>query len=221
MLEQKIQETQSELRKVIAEYGADNISIAWTGGKDSTVALHIWKEILAEIGVERVTALTIDTGCKFPQVIQQRDVLAQSWGIDLAIMRPEVDLEHYPIAEDKVACCSDLKIEPLSRGVKEQGIDVLLTGIRRDEHPDRDRPMREQREQPDCIMMHPLLNFSEMDIWAYTMQYNLPYCTLYDDGYRSLGCMPCTQPCSGAGERDGRSADKEAKMEMLRSMGYF
>ncbi|MEZ6853038.1 phosphoadenosine phosphosulfate reductase family protein [Halodesulfovibrio aestuarii] len=225
MLERKIEAARNELRQIVAEYGADNISVAWTGGKDSTVALHMWKDILAEMGVERVTALNIDTGCKFPEVLHQRDTLAQHWGIDLTIVRPEVDISQYPVAQDKISCCAELKVEPLSRGVKEQDIEVLLTGIRKDEHPDRDRPMREQRERPNCLMMHPVLDFSEMDIWAYTMQYNLPYCPLYDSGYRSLGCVPCTKPCSGlgsqAGERAGRDGEKEAKMELLRSLGYF
>ena len=221
MLEKKITAARAELRKVLSEYGADNISVAWTGGKDSTVTLHLWKQVLADVGVEHVTALSIDTGCKFPEVLQQRDMLAQEWELDVTIVRPEVDLSQYPIAKDKITCCSDLKIEPLSRGVKQQDIEVLLTGIRKDEHPDRDRPMREQRKRPDCLMMHPVLNFSEMDIWAYTMQYDLPYCSLYDAGYRSLGCVPCTEPSTDASERAGRSSEKEEKMEMLRSLGYF
>lgn len=221
MLERKIEAAQNELRQVAAEYGADNISVAWTGGKDSTVTLHIWKNILAEMGVECVTALNIDTGCKFPEVLHHRDTLSQDWGIDLTIVRPEVDMSQYPIAQDKITCCADLKIEPLSRGVKQQDIEVLLTGIRKDEHPDRDRPLREQRDRPACLMMHPVLDFTEMDIWAYTMQFNLPYCPLYDSGYRSLGCVPCTKPCDGGEERSGRDGDKEAKMDMLRSLGYF
>lgn len=221
MLEKKIIDARNELLRTISEYGADNIAVAWTGGKDSTVTLHLWKEVLAELGIERVAALSIDTGCKFPEVVQLRDSVAQDWGLDLTIVRPEVDLSQYPIAENKVTCCTDLKIEPLSRGVKQQDVEVLLTGIRRDEHPDRDRPMREQRERPDCLMMHPVLEFSEMDIWAYTMQNNLPYCPLYDAGYRSLGCVPCTKPSVDKNERAGRDGAKEEKMEMLRSLGYF
>ena len=221
MLEVKIERARTELKKIVAEYGTDNISVAWTGGKDSTVTLHLWKEVLTELGVERVTALNIDTGCKFNEVLTLRDSLALEWGIDLTVVRPEVDLAQYPIAQDKVTCCSDLKVEPLNRGVKQQDIEVLLTGIRKDEHPDRNRPMREQRERPDCLMMHPVLDFNEMDIWAYTMQNNIPYCPLYDSGYRSLGCVPCTQPSTSKDERAGRNNEKEEKMEMLRSLGYF
>ena len=70
-------------------------------------------------------------------------------------------------------------------------------------------------------MVHPLLEFTEVDIWAYIMQEQLPYCTLYAEGYRSLGCVPCTCKTQGGTEREGRAPDKEAHMDTLRSLGYF
>ena len=88
---------------------------------------------------------------------------------------------------------------------------------------------------------HPLLHWTEEDIWEYTQHHNLPINPLYfsKDGkrYRSIGCQPCTEPIeSNAGnikeiieelkenktsERAGRKIDKEQHMEKLRSLGYM
>jgi phosphoadenosine phosphosulfate reductase len=173
----------------------------------------------------RPLALNLDTGCKFPEVIALRDRLADEWGVTLHIARPDVP-SGYPVAADRAACCRDLKVAPLLRALRELDVDVLLTGIRRDEHPDRAaRPVRELVEEPPHQRVHPVLDFSEMDVWAATMQLGLPHCELYDRGYRSLGCMPCTLPPQGmqgeAGERAGRAADKEAMLASLHALGYF
>lgn len=206
----------------VARYGVRNIAVAWTGGKDSTVTLHLWRSVLAEMGESSaVRVINLDTGVKFPEIVAFRDTLALRWGLDMQVARPAVSLAGYPVAVDPVACCAELKVEPLNRAVKEHGVRVLLTGIRRDEHPDRNRPVCERRERPDCLMLHSVLPFTEMDIWAYTVENDVPWCSLYGEGYRSLGCMPCTQKGEGAEERAGRAASKEANMETLRGLGYF
>lgn len=209
------------LEETALEFGPESVAVAWTGGKDSTVLLHLWRKVMSGLGLSHVRALNLDTGCKFVEVMDFRDHLAVEWDIDLTIARPAVDLELFPVAQDKVACCAALKVEPLSRSVVEMGVEALLTGIRRDEHPDRDRPARERRERPNCMMVHPLLDFTEVDVWAYIMQEQLPYCALYSEGYRSLGCVPCTEKSLDGAERAGRAPDKEACLDTLRSLGYF
>lgn len=129
------------------------------------------------------------------------------------------------MARNTLECCRDLKVEPLRRGLRELGVRALLTGLRRDEHPDRaGREVVEARQVPEHVQVNPILEWTEMDVWAFTMEQNLPYCPLYDQGYRSLGCMPCTKPAESAGEggeRSGRDRDKESRMIALRSLGYF
>lgn len=202
--------------------GPGGLAVAWTGGKDSTLALALVRARLAERhpGVP-VRALSIDTGCKFPEVVAFRDRMADEWGLDLHVVRPDEDLSHYPVAEDKVACCRDLKVRPLARALRDLDVRVLVTGIRADEHPSRAAtPPAEALEAPPHIRLHPVLRFTEMDVWAYHMDRALPSCPLYAQGYRSLGCVPCTAPAV-ATERSGRDQDKEADMQALRSLGYF
>jgi len=222
-LDDKIQATEATLAELLASADPAQIRVAWTGGKDSTVALFIWKALLDHGGVGPAHAINLDTGCKFPEVMKFRDRMVGEWNVDLHIARPKVDLEGYPLAQDVVGCCRDLKIEPLKAAIRDTGATHLITGIRRDEHPDRaNRLVMEERVDPDHIMVNPILDWTEVDIWAFHARFDLPHCGLYALGYRSLGCQPCTaQPGEGEGERGGRDQAKERSMKMLTSLGYF
>lgn len=216
------------LTALLDEHGPGRVAVAWTGGKDSTVALHLWRRVLADsvrpgTGL-RARVVSVDTGLKFPEVVDFRDRWARQWDLDLVVARPEENLRAYPVAVDKVACCHDLKVRPLQRAVHEMGLRALITGLRRDEHPSRaGRKAQELRSCADgkgYVQCNPLLDWSEMDIWAYTTGREVPFCELYGRGYRSLGCVPCTAK-SSVGERSGRDADKESHLDALRALGYF
>ncbi|RLC81985.1 MAG: sulfate adenylyltransferase [Chloroflexi bacterium] len=96
--------------------------------------------------------------------------------------------------------------------------------------------------QIDHYRIHPMLNWTELDVWKYIKQENLPVNPLYfakhGKRFRSIGCSPCTKPIEsnadsidkiireveslkGVGERDGRSQDKEKIMRRLRALGYM
>lgn len=222
-LDEKIAGTESLMQTLVENVDPDGVRVAWTGGKDSTVVLFIWKAVLDNVGKGPVHAINLDTGCKFTEVMAFRDVLTVEWGIDLHIARPEVSLDGYPLAQDPLSCCRELKVEPLKRAVVETGATHVLSGIRFDEHPDRvGRRTEEQRNDPPHYMINPILDWTETDIWAFHARFNLPHCELYDQGYRSLGCKPCTQrPDNGGCERSGRAASKEAVLPTLTSLGYF
>lgn len=201
------------------------VAVAWTGGKDSTVVLHLWREVLRRRGwAGPLVALNLDTGVKFPEILAFRDRLAEAWMVKLLVARPAVELSTYPVAQDKARCCAELKIAPLAAAIDAQRIRVLLTGVRRDEHPSRrDRSAREEIAAPLHLRLHPVLEFSEMDVWAYITEQGLEYCELYNQGYRSLGCRPCTSlPLDAASEeRAGRDQGKEGLLGALHSLGYF
>lgn len=223
-LARKAQAARAFLRSAAVAAGPERVVVAWTGGKDSTIALALWREVLAQLAPgARPRALSLDTGCKFPEVLAFRDHVAEQWDVDLTVVRPDVDLDGYPLAVDKVVCCRDLKVRPLARAVRELDAAVLLTGIRADEHASRAaRPAVEAHDAPPHLRLAPLLHFTEMDVWSFTMDEGLPFCPLYLRGYRSLGCMPCTEPGGVDGaERAGRARGKEASLAALHSLGYF
>ncbi len=212
------------LHSLVRTFDPERIFVAWTGGKDSTVVLSLWREVFAEVrpGV-RVRAVSIDTGCKFPEIVTFRDRLAAEWDLDLILARPGALPPGFALATDKVSCCGLLKITPLKVAIEANSIQLLLTGLRRDEHASRgERPRIETFADPGHARAHPLLEWGELDVWSYIMESRLPYCPLYDRGYRSLGCAPCTRPADTAvGERSGRDQDKEQNLALLRSLGYF
>lgn len=229
-LNDKVNVAQAILRSSLTGSANDVPWIAWTGGKDSTVVLALWREVLAQEAPEQpVRALTVDTGVKFPQMIAYRERMAAEWGIELVTARPGVDPATYPFAADPVACCLELKVAPLARAMAEHHIATLITGVRADEHPERaKRTAVEQVEAPDMpahTRINPILHFTEMDVWSYILGRGVPYCELYDEGYRSLGCVPCTaitpQPRGEGSERAGREATKEAQLGVLTGLGYF
>ncbi len=222
-LQEKINLTRGIFERVLSFADHQRIYVAWTGGKDSTVALSLWAHFLEENGIEcKPAAINLDTGLKFPEILAYRDALAAKWEIDLNIIKPELDVDNYPVAEDKVNCCRDLKIGPLKKAIIDFNAQAVLTGIRSDEHPTRcDRDQVEQKTDPEYFQVNPILHWTEMDIWSFIVHKNLPYCTLYDQGYTSLGCMPCTRKATGMGERSGRSREKEESLDVLRGLGYF
>jgi len=200
--------------------------MAWTGGKDSTTVLSLWKRYLERRGLKNrhpLQALSLDTGCKFSDVIDFRDELAREWDVVLKVIRPHADdLALGPDPLNPVSCCRRLKIKPLQRAIEQLGVGVLVTGIRHDEHHSRQiHAWREHRQEPEYVQAHPILHWSEMDIWSYHLQEGLAYCQLYDQGYRSLGCRPCTTRGSEGPERSGRNQEKENQLHVLRSLGYF
>ena len=202
-------------------------AVAWTGGKDSTLTLHLWKAFLATTHPRaRVRALNLDTGLEFPEILAFRDTVARDWRLDLRIVRPEFSPEEEAgaVPENKARCCLLRKIEPLKRGLAQLGVTTLLTGLRSDEHESRlERPWLEPMCEPPHNRVHLILEFTEMDVWAYAAEHDLPHCALYDQGYRSLGCAPCTRrpESENLGERAGRDPDKERILTQLHGLGYF
>ncbi len=222
-LQEKMSLTRKIFEQALGLSPAGSIFAAWTGGKDSTVLLHQWMVLLQERDPgAQVRALNLNTGYKFPEVLEFRDEMAWEWDIDLVVAGPDSSAARELEGTSKVECCRTLKVKPLQKAVKQQGVKVLLTGIRRDEHPSRENtPEVQEKKDPDYYQVNPIAHWTEMDIWSYIMLKGLPYCSLYDAGYRSLGCMPCTVKGTHMNERSGRHQDKEESMDMLRSMGYF
>jgi phosphoadenosine phosphosulfate reductase len=114
-----------------------------------------------------------------------------------------------------------LRTKALEESLEGYGIKALLTGIRWDEHPSRSEA-KYFSEGEGPVVINPLLHFMEKDIWNYIKGNTLPYCELYDKGYRSLGCAPGAQAgAADAQERGDRAADRDKIIENLRELGYF
>lgn len=218
-LEDKEKLSMDIIKMATDSFTIDAMAATFTGGKDSTVLLHLIRR--AFNGVVPFRVFNIDTSFKFKEVYEFRDKLARMWNLYLIVLKNEDALKLMNKPIDHEACCYSLKTTPLNKAIKKYNISALMTAIRWDEQEARSREEYFSHKN-DHVRVQPILHFTERDIWDYIRKYNIPYCSLYDNGYRSLGCEPCTQPSvPGGTERSGRAQDKEAIMKRLREFGYF
>jgi phosphoadenosine phosphosulfate reductase len=218
-LDEKVRKAQEAIEQAA---GVGRVGIAFTGGKDSTTLLHLVRRLYG--GTIPFPVINIDTSVKFKEIYAFRDRLREEWRLDLHVFRNEEAIERLQIAADRAECCMELKAKPLGQAIVSMGLDGLMTGVRWDENPARAAESYfVKKENPAHTRIQPLLHFSEKDIWKYIRKYDVPYCELYEKGYRSLGCEPCTKPAASmdGSERQGRSPEKEVIMGRLRDLGYF
>lgn len=125
-----------------------------------------------------------------------------------------------------------LKTVALKRALREHGFNAVISGIRWDENPARAREVFfSPREDPPHTRVHPILPWTERDVWTYTREHDLPVHPLYERGYRSFDGIHDSEPTDtrpaweqdleGTVERAGRAQDKEEIMRRLRALGYF
>lgn len=220
-LEQKEARSIEILEDALKHYEG-KIATTFTGGKDSLTVLHLLKRI--GNGQVPVPVLNLDTTVKFKEIKAFRDRLAGEWNLDLIITTNTEGLKNLNIAVDHENCCKVMKTDAINMAMADHGWEALITGVRWDEQPAR---INDEyfSPVPGHMRVQPILHFKELDIWAYIEKYQLPYCELYDQGYRSLGCEPCTVKnlkSRGEGpEREGRAQEKEQIMAQLRELGYF
>ena len=106
-------------------------------------------------------------------------------------------------ARDPNLCCYLNKVEPMQRAM--EGLDAWISGIRRDQSPERaSAPVVEVTPQ-GVHRVHPMASWTGRDVWKYIHDHDLPDHPLLRQGYLSIGCAPCTRPVAlGEGEREGR-----------------
>jgi phosphoadenosine phosphosulfate reductase len=168
---------------------------------ECVVLVHMLRQVAPEIPV-----LFLDTVHHFPQTLEYRDEIARRWRLNLVTLRaaePAPGLWQ----QDTKACCGRHKVEPLFAALAQH--DVWFTGLRRDQSPSRAalaeiEPFRLSPDQ-EIRKVSPLAGWSTRDVWSYAKAHDIPLLRLYDLGYTSIGCEPCTSlPLDPGNERSGR-----------------
>ncbi len=242
----------------------DRLAMLWSLGKDSNVM--IWLARKAFFGHVPFPVMHIDTGRKFREMYEFRDRYAAEWNLNF--LREECpSYESTDPTLPPAARSAARKTGGLKAALQKHGFKGIFAGIRRDEEGTRAKeryfsPRGENgawqfRDQPPelwdqfntdfpdgtHVRIHPLLHWSELDIWRYTQREGIPTVPLYfaRDGkrYRSLGDQDITNPIvsdavtidaiitelenTRAPERAGRAMDHEAEdaFERLRADGYM
>src|SRR5207237_7532552 len=195
------------------------LALLWSLGKDSNVM--IWLARKAFLGRVPFPALHVDTGKKFPEMYAFRDRYGKEWELDLRV-EPCPPIETIDPTLPPAARSAARKTEGLKLALAKFGFDGLIAGIRRDEEATRAKERVfsprgteggwDVRDQPPefwdqfnaspppgaHLRIHPILHWTEADIWAYTKRENIPIIPLYlangGKRYRSLGDRDITNP---------------------------
>ena len=110
----------------------------------------------------------------------------------------------YDSIENRKECCAVRKLEPLKRAF--QGLDVWICGLRKDQSVTRkEDQLVEWDAANNIIKVNPLINWNEQQVWDYLKQNKIPYNSLHNEGFPSIGCQPCTRAIEpGEDVRAGR-----------------
>ncbi len=207
-----LQPPQAVLQAAHQHFGAA-AALSFSGAED--VALVA---LAADFGL-RFRVFCLDTGRLHPQTYQLLEQVRERYAVDLELLFPEAaavealvrDKGLYSFRKDgHHECCSVRKVAPLRRMLS--SAPAWITGQRRDQSPDTraDVPLVQIDEahstpQRTLLKFNPLARWSSAQVWKYLRAADVPYNSLHNQGFVSIGCEPCTRPVlPGQHEREGR-----------------
>jgi len=185
-----------------------------------------------------VRVITIDTG-RMPQ--ETYDLIERTrrrYDLDIEVLSPDSQAVEtmvrrngvnlfYENVNKRLLCCHVRKVMPLQRALR--GLDAWGTGLRREQWATRAniRKLEIDHDHGGIVKINPLADWTQDDVWDYLRANDVPYHALYDQGYLSISCSPCTRPVPEGGDgRAGRwwwesGAPKECGMHCSIETGGF
>jgi len=198
------------LRLALLEEFPGRIAVSSSFGTESAVLLHLISKVYKATPI-----LFLDTGKHFQETIDYRDQLIEEFGLrDVRILRPKPsellseDPEGDLHAIDFDACCALRKVRPLDLAMEE--FDAWITGRKRYQNITREDLPIFELDTSGKVKVNPLANWSPTDLETYFREHDLPRHPLEAQGYKSIGCAPCTTPVAeGEDPRAGRWRETE------------
>ena len=213
-------EVRAKLDKVRAELARE---VTGRGDVCLTCSFQAEDVLLAKLALEfdrEIPVLFLDTGYHFAATYEYRDRIAREWKLNLINLLPEQTVAEQEAASGLLhqsapdQCCKLRKVQPLFKAVA--GFRVWLTGLRREQA--RTRAGLEESaiftlpNGKQVLKVAPLAAWSTRDVWHACSQLSIPLLSLYDAGYSSIGCEPCTSlPTDPNDPRSGRWAGRKVE----------
>ena len=203
----------ADLARVSAELeqepASSAIKWAWeTFGDGAVLAASFQDCVLIDVATQVVPELEVvflDTQYHFPETLDTLDVVRQRYPVKLTVRRPDVPRDDL-WRTDTDACCAVRKVAPLEAALA--GKEAWLSGLRRDDSPDRADTPIVQRDKRGLVKVNPIATWTDDDVALYIQLHDVPVNPLVARGYPSIGCWPCTQAVAeGADKRSGRWAN--------------
>ncbi|NKX55120.1 phosphoadenylyl-sulfate reductase [Arthrobacter mobilis] len=219
---------ETQALKDLADAGAEQLGwdapaaevVAWVrenfAVRDAAVACSMADAVLPHLVAEQlpgVDVLFLETGYHFTETLATRAEVARVLDVNIVDVLPEQtvaeqDAAHGPelFARDPGLCCSLRKMDPLRRALA--NYRVWFTGVRRDEAPTRtNTPLVAWDEVHELVKVNPVAPWSFDELTGYASRHAVPLNLLLQQGYPSIGCLPCTRPVApGEDPRAGRWA---------------
>ena len=196
-----------------------------TGNGDVCLTCSFQAEdvLLTKLALEldaKIPVLFLDTGYHFAETYAYRDRIAGEWNLNLINLLPKQTVKEqesvfgilYQTAPDQ--CCKMRKVEPLFNALA--GYRVWITGLRREQAKSR-TGLEESAPfvlpgGKEILKLAPLADWTTRDVWYACNQHSIPLLPLYDRGYSSIGCEPCTSlPLDANDPRSGRWAGRKVE----------
>ncbi len=162
-----------------------------------------------------IEIFSLDTGRLHADTLEVIAAIRERYGYAVRIVRPDPAAvadyvarsgrdAFYESVELRQRCCQIRKVEPLQRALR--GKQAWITGQRRAQSATRANLKAQERDAANgMVKFNPLADWEEEEVWAYIRVFDVPYNALHDQGYRSIGCAPCTRPTvAGEDMRAGR-----------------
>jgi phosphoadenosine phosphosulfate reductase len=180
---------------------------------EDMVALHLVRERLPHVPV-----LFLETGYHFAELYSYRDEMTARYGLNLVNVMPKQTVAEqdalFPLLNKTQPdqCCKLRKVGPLFDALEHYG--VWFTGLRRVQSPTRANlqpldtfPLPTGKQ---LLKVSALFDWTDREVWAFAKEHDIPLVSLYDQGYTSIGCEPCTAlPADPANARSGRWAGRK------------
>ena len=198
-----------------------NFGISFSGAED-VVLIEIASKLSADIPI-----FTLDTGRLHPQTYEFIERVRDHYGIKIELLYPDAEKLRQLVSSKGLfsfyrdgheECCGIRKVEPLR--LRLASLDAWITGQRRDQSPIRAKvPVVEldtnfSSDSHPVIKINPLANWSSEQVWNYIRKFDVPFNSLHQSGFVSIGCEPCTRPVGpNQHEREGRWWWEEATIK--------
>ena len=209
------------------------MAISEGGGAEGMAILDMAVGIRPDVRV-----FTIDTGRLPQETYDLMERVRQRYGIEIEVLFPErtaierLTKRHgpnlmYRAVDLRLLCCQIRKVQPLVRFLGD--LDAWVTGLRREQWASRAevRKIELDHDHGGIVKVNPIADWTKDEVWDYIRANDVPYHALFDQGYTSIGCAPCTRPVEpGEQDRSGRwwwetDAPKECGIHCAINTGGF
>lgn len=209
-LNSKYIKPEAVIRYIAENFDVSKIALASSLSIEDQVLTHMLLQVEPKARI-----FVIDTGRHFQKTYDLMEQTLLRYKFNYEVYAPESrDIEElvsslgpnffYESVELRKKCCDIRKVKPLKRVLST--VDGWICGLRREQSPTRqDIEIFEWDSTNSIYKINPIVHWSEEDVWAYIKENNIPYSHLYNTGFRSIGCQPCTRAVQeGRDVRSGR-----------------